>query len=152
MRKLTKTLMLALSVALICSSMFLTVLASEDHHQLFESDGHTTSYPAQDTARYRAEAYAGREHGTQLHPEGNDLGFGASNAPALQGEVRIPRLEDAPETAHTQEGVVPTGEPETPFVPAPNTGYASSPGMILAAAVLLGSAAALFFKKPCQTS
>ena len=151
MKKLAKILMLALSVTLVCASMFLVALASEDVHQLFESDGHTLSHsPAEDAARYRTEPYPGREYGTRLNPDGLDLGFGASNAPALHGEARIPRLEDGPESTHATEGVLPMGEPETSFIPAPNTGYAGSRNLLLAAAVLLGSALALSLKKPCR--
>ena len=152
MKRLAKTLILALSVALVCSSMFLTAFAWENPHELFDSDGHVVISPAEDVPRQRAQPGAGSEHGTQLRPEGHDLGFGASNAPALQGDVRIPRLEDAPEAAQAQEGVVPMGEPETPFVPAPHTGYASSRNMLFAAAALLGSALAISLKKPCRTS
>ena len=146
---LARTLMFALILALVCSSMLLVALAAEIPVSPYESDGLATIFRQnQGSAQPAAEPHAQESYGTQLRPEGLDLGFNPANAPALQDSVRIPVLETASETAQAYEEVAPINEPATPFVPSPNTGYVSSTLGVWAAVALLGSALVAFCKKP----
>ena len=144
-KTLAKTLTLALIAALVCASMLVPATASEGP---LENEGHMLAYSTQDEDRYREESHTGHTYGTQLRPEGLDLGFGGANAPALHNEVRIPPLAIEEQVEPTPEGIVPITE----FVPAPHTGYASSLNMVVAAAILLGAALALARKKLRPTS
>ena len=141
MKATAKALIMIWILALTGSVTLLGALALEDAPNL-----------AQTQREAGVRALPGAGYGSALRPEGFALEAGIDRSPAVQGEVRIPRLEAAPQPgiAPIQEEITPISGIETPFIPAPNTGYASSFGGVFGAAALLGSALLLVRKKKSQ--
>ncbi|MCL2578728.1 MAG: LPXTG cell wall anchor domain-containing protein [Oscillospiraceae bacterium] len=134
MKTMRKIFVFALALALAGSVMALTVSGSEDYQDAIPLEEQIHDAPqARSTP---LNNYSG-EYGADYLVEGSSLATDFRNAPAVNGEQRIPRLEtpeNQPQAQPIQEEI------ETPFVPAPNTGYASSPAAMFGAISLLASA------------
>jgi len=128
-KRLTKIFMLVLAVALVGSVLALPAAASEDVQEPIASDDHLIPH--------MSPPNSGR--GAALQLEGYTHGTDFREAPALHGDVRIPRLEVPTPDMEIRE-VAEANESETTFTPAPNTGYASSPVWIFTAGALLAAA------------
>ena len=118
MKTLSKIIALVLTLALVCAAPVLGVAAAE----------------GSSSAEGTNPAEADYDLNISTHLEGTPLSPNFEDSPALQGDIRIPLLEEAPTP------IEPTNEPETFHIPAPHTGRSSSLGAVLGGGLLLGSA------------